>query len=93
MFGEEYRCYATPTDFLEGFGHFNTVVGGLFTSASSSVAELIISRSTITGQLYIWENFCVPRRMKVFLPVHVYNISVDVLNDIHFRHAKVLQHV
>jgi hypothetical protein len=91
MFGEEYKCYATPKDFLEGFGQLTTVVGGLFTSTSSSVAELIISRSSTTGQLYIWENFCIPRRMKVFLPVHVYVISAEILSDVNFRHIKVLQ--
>ena len=91
MFGKEYKCYTTPIDFLEGFGSLNTVVGGLFASSSSLVAELIISKSSVTGQLYIWENFCVPRRMKVFLPVHVYEISIEVLKDIHFRHAKALQ--
>lgn len=91
MFGKEYECYTTPADFLEKFVNLNLVIGGLYTSASASYAELIISKSALTGQLYIWENFCVPRRMRVFLPVHVFEITADVLEDSRFRRLETFR--
>ena len=91
MFGKEYKCFRTPADFLEKFANLNLVIGGLYVSSSSSHAELIISKSIHTGQLYIWENFSVPRRMRVFLPVHVFEVTADVLENDHFRQLETFQ--
>jgi len=85
MFGKKLERFTSPKDFTEKFIKLNTIIGGLFLTPASNIPELLVARNPLTKQLYICENFALPRRAIVFLPVEVYETNDSIFKDSHFR--------
>jgi hypothetical protein len=80
IFGSLYNIYLSPQEFLEKFSNENIIVGGIFINPTHK-PELLIYRNKENNHLLIFENFLLERRCRVTLPIHVYEITEDVLDE------------
>lgn len=82
LFGPLYKRYSSPSDFLRLFAVDASVIGGIF-AEGSQYPELLITRKN--GELFIFENFTLARRVMNNLPVQVYEVTEEVLSASNFR--------
>lgn len=84
ILGQLFHRYSNPVEFIKEFGTTHIVIGGIYIG-NEKLPELIVTMNPKTEDLYIFENFSLPRRSKCMLPVNVFEASDSIFKDEHYK--------